>query len=80
MLFLILVLVQGLHSLEEYIGKLWESFPPATILCGLVSENLLTGFLIINIGLFCIWSFMLGFSSSERIFLCKFINLVLDNT
>ena len=52
MLFLILVLVQGLHSYEEYLGKLWENFPPATVLCSLVSDNLITGFLIINIGLF----------------------------
>ena len=51
-IFLVLVLVQGLHSIEEYIGKLWENFPPARILSSLVSENLETGFLIINIGLF----------------------------
>lgn len=51
-LFLIIVLLQGLHSFEEYIGKLWENFPPATFLCGLVSKNLVTGFIIINIGLF----------------------------
>jgi len=50
--FLILVLIQGLHSTEEYFGKLWENFPPATFLCGLVSENLVTGFLVINISLF----------------------------
>lgn len=55
--FLILVLVQGLHSIEEYFGKLWESFPPARVLCGIVSDNLVTGFLIINIGLivFGLW-------------------------
>ncbi len=51
-LFLIIVLLQGLHSCEEYIGKLWENFPPATFLCSLVSDNLKTGFIIINIGLF----------------------------
>ncbi len=50
--FLILVLIQASHSIEEYIGKLWENLPPATVLCGLVSDNLHTGFLIINIGLF----------------------------
>ena len=50
--FLILVIVQGLHSIEEYVGKLWENFPPARVLCSLVSDNLVTGFLIINIGLF----------------------------
>lgn len=50
--FFLLVLVQGLHSLEEYLGRLWEVFPPARMLTSLVSENLETGFLVINIGLF----------------------------
>lgn len=56
--FLILVLIQGAHSVEEYFGKLWEVFQPAKFLSGLVSNNLETGFLIINIGLFIfgIWS------------------------
>jgi len=51
-IFLVLVLVQGIHSIEEYVGKLWESFPPARVLCSMLSDNLVTGFLIINIGLF----------------------------
>ncbi|HEX5169356.1 MAG TPA: HXXEE domain-containing protein [Cyclobacteriaceae bacterium] len=51
-IFLILVLIQGAHSIEEYVGKLWEVFPPASFLTGLVSENHEVGFLIINIGLF----------------------------
>ena len=50
--FLILVLVQGAHSIEEYIGKLWEVFPPATFLTSLLSEDHEKGFLIVNIGLF----------------------------
>ena len=50
--FLVLVLVQGSHSVEEYLGKLWEVFSPAILLTSLVSENLETGFLVINIGLF----------------------------
>lgn len=56
--FLAMVLVQGLHSIEEYQGKLWESFPPARALTNLVSDNLVTGFLVINIGLFVfgLWS------------------------
>ena len=53
-LFLLIVLVQGLHSMEEYIGRLWENFPPATYLCGLISDDLEMGFLIINIGLFVV--------------------------
>ena len=50
--FILLVLTQGLHSFEEYIGRLWVSFPPATMLCSLISDDLETGFLVINIGLF----------------------------
>jgi hypothetical protein len=50
--FLILVLIQALHSVEEYFGKLWEVLMPARILSSLVSKNLETGFVIINIGLF----------------------------
>jgi len=50
--FLALVMIQGLHSIEEFIGELWENFPPARVLCSLVSDNPVTGFLIINIGLF----------------------------
>jgi len=50
--FLLLVILQGLHSVEEYIGKLWEVFAPAKFLSGLVSSDLEIGFLIINIGLF----------------------------
>ena len=50
--FLILVFIQGLHSVEEYMGRLWEVFPPARFLSSLVSENLETGFLILNVGLF----------------------------
>jgi len=50
--FLILVLVQGVHSIEEYFGQLWEVFPPAKFVSRLLSENLEKGFLIINLGLF----------------------------
>ncbi len=51
-IFLVLVLIQAMHSIEEYIGKLWEVFPPAAFLTALFSKNLETGFLIANIGLF----------------------------
>ncbi len=51
-LFLMLVLAQGFHSIEEYVGRLWEVFEPARLLTGMISNDLETGFLIINIGLF----------------------------
>ncbi|HEV8080055.1 MAG TPA: HXXEE domain-containing protein [Chitinophagaceae bacterium] len=50
--FLALVLMQALHSIEEYIGKLWEIYAPAIFISSLVSKNHETGFVIINIGLF----------------------------
>ena len=53
-IFLFIVIVQGLHSVEEYFGKLWDVYPPATFVCGLVSSNLKTGFVIINISLFVV--------------------------
>ncbi len=50
--FLVLVIMQGLHSVEEYFGRLWEVFAPAKFLSTAVSKNPETGFLVINIGLF----------------------------
>ena len=55
--FLALVLTQVAHSVEEYVGRLWETFPPAAFLTGLVSANREVGFLVLNVslGLFGIW-------------------------
>ena len=52
--FLLIVVVQGLHSIEEFFGKLWEVYAPAKFLSGLVSPHLQNGFIIINVGLFII--------------------------
>jgi hypothetical protein len=55
-----LVLFQAAHSIEEYVGRLWESFPPATFVSGLVSSNRELGFVIVNIALvaFALWCFL----------------------
>ena len=62
--FLCLVATQGLHSIEEFCGRIWENFPPATVLCNAVSGDPVIGFLIINIGLFVFgitaWYFVIG--------------------
>jgi len=54
-----LVLAQAAHSVEEYVGRLWESFPPARFLTGLISQDLRLGFLVINVSLvaFGMWCF-----------------------
>lgn len=57
--FLLLVLTQRLHSVEEYVGRLWEVYPPAKFICSLISKNPETGFLILDIGFLlfglCYW-------------------------
>jgi hypothetical protein len=54
-----LILAQAAHSVEEYRGRLWESFPPAQFLTGLISQDLRKGFLVLNILLvgFGVWCF-----------------------
>ena len=58
--FLALVGVQTAHSAEEYLGRLWEVFPPARFVTGLVAEDRRIGFIVINIALFVfgVWSFI----------------------
>ena len=58
--FLALIVVQALHSIEEYVFQLWTTFPPARFLTGLVAEDPETGFLVINVsvvalGFCCYW-------------------------
>jgi Protein of unknown function with HXXEE motif len=52
-----LVLAQAAHSVEEYVGRLWESFPPARLVSGLISSDRELGFLVLNIALvaFGVW-------------------------
>jgi hypothetical protein len=55
-----LVLTQAAHSIEEYVGRLWETFPPARFLTGLVSQDQEWGFLVLIVALvaFGVWCFM----------------------
>jgi hypothetical protein len=58
--FLALVGAQAAHSVEEYVGRLYDVFPPARLVSGLISPNLERGFLIFNIALvsFGLWCFL----------------------
>lgn len=58
--FLALVAAQAAHSVEEYVGRLYELFPPARFVSSLFSQDLQRGFLIFNGGLvaFGIWCFL----------------------
>jgi hypothetical protein len=48
-LFAALILTQAVHSVEEYVGGLYESFPPARFASGLISSDHQRGFLIANL-------------------------------
>jgi len=69
-LFVALIGIQALHSFEEYAGRLWETFPPAQALTGLVSADRAFGFLVINIGLvafgmLCLWPVLAGWRGAR---------------
>jgi hypothetical protein len=51
--------VQAVHSVEECMGRLWESFPPARFVAGLISADHERGFVIGNIAVvaFGVWCF-----------------------
>jgi hypothetical protein len=57
--FIALVGIQAAHSVEEYLGRLYEVFPPAPSVSGLLSQDLRRGFIIGNIVLvtFGVWCF-----------------------
>jgi hypothetical protein len=46
--FLLLVIAQAAHSVEEYVTRLFEVFAPARFVSGLVSEDLALGFAVVN--------------------------------
>ena len=55
----LLIVLQAAHSVEEYFGRLWESFPPARFVVNLVSSNPERGFILANcvligFGLWCL--------------------------
>lgn len=56
----VLVIAQAAHSIEEYVGRLWASFPPAEFLTGLVSSDHERGFIWLNVGLvvFGLWCWL----------------------
>jgi len=58
--FIALIGVQAAHSVEEYFGRLYDVFPPARFVSGLISQIPQRGFVILNVTLvlFGIWCFL----------------------
>jgi Protein of unknown function with HXXEE motif len=46
--FVLLVIAQAAHSVEEYVTRLFEVFAPARFVSGLVSEDPALGFAVVN--------------------------------
>ena len=49
--FAALVVAQAIHSMEEYIGRLYDVFPPARFVSGLLSSDRQRGFIVFNAAL-----------------------------
>ena len=60
--------MQAMHSIEEYIGRLWESFPPAAFMSSIIPSNHELGFILINCALvgFGLWCLMLVGRNAEH--------------
>jgi hypothetical protein len=58
--FLGLVAAQAAHSIEEYFGRIYEVFPPARFVSGLISQDLQLGFIVFNVALvaFGVWCWL----------------------
>lgn len=58
--FLVLIVAQAAHSIEEYVFRLYDVFVPARLVSSLVGDNLPFGFAVANtlIVLFGIWSYV----------------------
>jgi hypothetical protein len=71
--FAALVLAQAAHSVEEYVGRLWESFPPARALTGLISSDREVAFIVLNVaiaafGVWCLlWPVRRGWPSAAAL-------------
>jgi len=64
--FLALVLAQTAHSIEEYFSRLYESFPPARFVSGLLTQNLGAGFLTINVAINAVGYWLFFFTTGRE--------------
>jgi hypothetical protein len=66
--FLLLILAQRAHYIEEYATSLYEAFTPARFVSSLVSNNLSLGFSFVNAALvtFGLWCWAVPVRSGWR--------------
>jgi hypothetical protein len=58
--FLLLIVAQAAHSIEEYVFHLYDVFMPARVISGLFSNDLAFGFAFANVALvlFGVWCYL----------------------
>ena len=83
--FLLLIVSQALHSIEEYSYSLWEVFAPAQFISGLFSDDLTIGFSIANVsivvfGFWCYFGPIRHSWASATIFAWFWVFLELGNS
>jgi hypothetical protein len=63
----LLVLSQAVHSIEEYVRRLFDVFPLTRFVSGLFSRDLATGFAIANAGIiaFGLWCYLVPLRSGR---------------
>jgi len=76
--FVALIATQAAHSIEEYVGRLYDVFPPARLVSGLVSNNLERGFVILNVALVTFGVWCLVWPVRKQSASCGDAGLVLD--
>ncbi len=84
-MFLLLILSQALHSIEEYVSRLWEVLAPARFVSGLFTSDLALGFGIVNLsivtfGLWCYFVPVRNAWQSARVFMWCWALLELANS
>ena len=52
--FLFLILVQAVHSIEEYVFRLYDLFGPARFVSELIGIERSAGFAVVNVGIFAL--------------------------
>jgi hypothetical protein len=82
--FLVLVLAQTAHSVEEYVFRLYDVYQPARWLSGLVSDDLRMGFAILNLcivafGLWCYFARVRPAHPSARVWVWLWVTVELLN-
>ena len=81
-----LIAVQAVHSIEECVGRLWESYPPARFVAGLVSTDHAQSFVALNVALVALgawcyfWPALRGWVAARAVLWLWIVGEILNGT